>query len=383
MIQDELTGDPGLDRVKIYPRGKKRIYCADFSHNDKHRRVSLKTRNAKEARRLGRRLECQLDEGTYDAPQVPTEIEEVVRRFVSSLATEGRRPKTVTKYRGFLTTFTQFCADQNIHQIKQVTILLVDRFRSLRKLSHHPKSMFNEGVMLKSFFRWAKLRKFVLFSPMEEMTFKRPAPQPRSGPTLEQIDQVLATAREQRRTLLAVLAFTGMRAGELQRLQVIDVDLAGNWIQVVSREGIETKTGLSRKIPIHSRLRPYLTAVTIDRRRWFFESAASKKYPDGGHWISGKHLNEDFLEILRRLGIPAGRDAGFTIHSLRHSFETICVNAGIPQRVIDTWLGHRSDTSMASVYYLLSDDESQKFMSRVPFGTGTPAADAGDTEVGS
>ena len=61
------------------------------------------------------------------------------------------------------------------------------------------------------------------------------------------------------------------------------------------------------------------------------------------------------------------------MHSLRHFFETFTVNAGTPQRVIDTWLGHRSDRSMASVYYKLSDTDSQKFMTQVPFGPGQQA----------
>ena len=34
---------------------------------------------------------------------------------------------------------------------------------------------------------------------------------------------------------------------------------------------------------------------------------------------------------------------------------------------------------MASVYYKLSDEDSQKFMKKVPLGTGAPAADAGNT----
>jgi hypothetical protein len=33
---------------------------------------------------------------------------------------------------------------------------------------------------------------------------------------------------------------------------------------------------------------------------------------------------------------------------------------------------------MAAVYYKLSDVDSQAFMDEVPFGEGTPAADAGD-----
>jgi hypothetical protein len=34
---------------------------------------------------------------------------------------------------------------------------------------------------------------------------------------------------------------------------------------------------------------------------------------------------------------------------------------------------------MGSVYYKLSDAESQAFMLQVPLGTGAPAADAGNT----
>ena len=68
------------------------------------------------------------------------------------------------------------------------------------------------------------------------------------------------------------------------------------------------------------------------------------------------------------------------MHSLRHFFETFTVNEGIPQRVVDTWLGHRSDRSMAAVYYRLKDEDSQTFMAKVPFGAGLPAAGAGEEE---
>ena len=82
-------------------------------------------------------------------------------------------------------------------------------------------------------------------------------------------------------------------------------------------------------------------------------------------------MNERFQGVVSRLGMPVGRNNdGFVIHSFRHFFERVCVNAGIPQRVIDTWLGHRSDKSMGSVYYSLSEPESQAFMTKVPFSNG-------------
>ena len=256
---------------------------------------------------------------------------------------------------------------------------LVDKYRAFRKPDLSMKSMHNEAVMLKSLLKWAKQRKYLKENPLAEMKFERPKLEPRGGPTRAEVERILKTAFEPRLSQYAVLAFTGMRSGELQRLRVEDIDLKANWIHILSREGAETKTGYSRKVPIHAKLKPFLEALP-KTGPWLFTAPRSRKYPEGGHWINTKHLNEDFSKLLTAAGVAAGRKTGgFSIHSLRNSFETICVNAAIPQRVVDTWLGHRSDKSMASVYYKLSDEESQSFMLKVPLGTGEPTADAGKT----
>ena len=52
------------NRVRIYPRGMKGIYCADFWAEGKHCRVSLKTRNRKVAVDRAVALAGSLQEGT-------------------------------------------------------------------------------------------------------------------------------------------------------------------------------------------------------------------------------------------------------------------------------------------------------------------------------
>jgi integrase len=168
-----------------------------------------------------------------------------------------------------------------------------------------------------------------------------------------------------------------MRAGELQRLRSNDIDFDANWIYVRSRPGAETKTRESRQIPIHQRLRFILASLPRTKGPWVFNSEPSKKYPAGDHMVNVKRLNEQFQRVVKGLGLLTGREAGFTLHSLRHFFETFAVNAAIPQRVVDTWLGHRSDKSMAAIYYKLSNEESQRFMVKVPFRKGSPSAEAG------
>ena len=78
--------------------------------------------------------------------------------------------------------------------------------------------------------------------------------------------------------------------------------------------------------------------------------------------------------------MPVGRDAGFVVHSLRHFFESFTVNASIPQRMVNTWLGHRSDRSMAAVYYRLRDDDSRSFMAKVPFSPNSSGSTVANKE---
>jgi hypothetical protein len=92
--------------------------------------------------------------------------------------------------------------------------------------------------------------------------------------------------------------------------------------------------------------------------------------PDGDHHVNTKHVNEDFEKVLKKLNISVGKkNRGFTLHSLRSSFKTICINASIPREVVDIWQGHASRRpTAADGYYKLSDEKSQEFMAKVPFG---------------
>jgi integrase len=373
---------PVGEHVTIYPRGVKRTWVADFWRDGRHCRISLRTSNKKIATQRALKLEVELAEGSYRAPPPPTPIREAVDDYLLFLETEHQARKTLVKYRGSLNLLIRFLAEQHVTRLSQFTLTHFERFRAVRKKEGlHAKTMYTEGTIIKQLFKWARSRKKITENPIAEYGLDKPQLPPRGGPDLEQVNRILAALKEPKLTQIALLAFTGMRAGELQRLKPEDVDLKGNWIAIESRPGLETKTRLSRRIPIHARLRPLLVKLPKGQRPWLFTAGASTRYPDGDHHINIKRLNEDFLKVLTRLGLPAGRDGnGFTLHSLRHFFETFAVNSGIPQRVIDSWLGHSSDQSMAARYYKLSDKDSQAFMKKVPFGTGKPAADAGVKE---
>ncbi len=357
------------ERITIYPRGAKKIWCADFWQDGVHRKASLKTSNKKIAIERATKLAAELTGGTYQKPPKPISMEEVIEDYLTYQQTEDRARKTLVKYRGVFKLFLAYLECHRITQLGQVTAGHFDRYRAERKETRHRKTIYCEGVIIKQLFKWAKSRKLITENPLVDIKLNKPPSEAKAGPSLEELNRILSDAEEPLRSHLAVLAFTGMRAGELQRLRPDDIDLPGGWVHIRSLPGAETKTRESRKVPLHPRLRAILEALATTRRPWLFCATPSKKFPNGDHNISVKRMNEQFTRLVEELGMPAGRPTGFVIHSLRHFFETFTVNAGIPQRVIDTWLGHRSDKSMASIYYRLLDEESQRFMTKVPFAT--------------
>jgi integrase len=363
-------------RVTIYPRGKKRIYVADFHFDGRHCRMSLSTTNKKTATEKAIAIEHDLMNGCFNLenrqkeqkmPEPQISIETVSRDYVAYLKTEGRRRKTVVKYEGILRVFTKFANENGVSEIGKIDLLLVDRYRTYRQPHLSDKSMFHKGSLLKRFLSWCVERQLLARNPLADRTFRPPKAKPRGGPALAQIDSILAASTKVRRPIIAVAAFAGLRIGEISRLRVVDVDFTNNWIHVVSRPGYETKSGDSWKVPLHPRLRKILEHLPRAGTGWFFSAQPSCKYPQGDHHINPKHANEDFAKVLKQQGIASGRDAGFTFHSLRASFKTICINSGIPKEVVDTWQNHGPDRA-ASHVYKLTDDESQRFIRLTQFG---------------
>lgn len=366
------------NRVKIRKRGKKGTWIAHFHYDGDHRKKSMKTTNKKVAIERAIKLENELQDGTYQSSDSEIKIKEAIERYIECLKTAKKARKTVVRYLGILTKLCEFSEKKKKRLLKQITATLFDQFRAVRNSEVSTRTLYHEGTICKTFLYWCVSRGLLKQNPLEKVKLNKPKPRLRPSPSLQDVQKILNDSTAGQKILYETLAYTGMRSGELRTLRKEDVDLKQNWIHVVSREDAErTKTGESRKIPIHPELRKLLEKRSAAPGPWYFTAEPSNRYPAGDHWINPKKLNERFLGVAERVKLPTGRDAlGYTLHSLRHFFETHCVNQGIPQRVIDTWMGHQSDRSMAAVYYHLSDEDSQAFMQRVDFTL--PSTDSDD-----
>lgn len=382
--------------MTIYPRGKKRIYVADFHYCGQHRRQSLRTANRKLATERAVALEAELQQGTFgqrpqqplvvSAPSSPHLLDEAREAYIKDKIADGTQPKTWKKYDGTLREFNSFCAENGRKHLDQVTLGVIDGYKQKRAITKvrgktlSKTQQYHDLSLLKRFFAWCRERNMLTDDPLAKQRFSRPPlRRHKSPPTLAQVDTILAALPARIQAPVAVLALTGMRSANCRHLLGEDVDLRGGWIHVRSREGARTKVGNEWSVPIHPRLAAVLKMLPPATGRYLFTAPPSRMYPAGDHWINIKHINDDFVEIVKKLGLPAGRETGFTIHSLRHFFKSFCLSHNVPRNYVDAWQGHRSIKTASDLYVHPFDDESLRLMSQVPFGDGKPAADAGES----
>ena len=172
--------------------------------------------------------------------------------------------------------------------------------------------------------------------------------------TDEELERILATAKGEVRTLIVIGLYTGMRMGDCARLKVSDV--VGDTVSVVT-----SKTGAKVCIPLHPVLKQVLTSSCVEDG--YFTPSIAQRYIRG----DTVGITRMVLGVLSKCGIEtsyleevSGRRRplrGF--HSLRHTFVSRCVSAGIPNHIVQALVGHAS-AKMTEHYTHLTDADFLK-----------------------
>lgn len=371
------------DGLTIYRRGSRGTWTADYhfvapNGFRRHGRTSLRTANRRVAEQKARKLLERLERNEVGTEPEPVTVAEAANRYVKSKETEGRARKTLLKYRGELEGFASYLDETHrVTALRAVTAHHCDAYKAHRheKNKLDTYTLYNLMIVLKTFFKWCHGRRLLVVNPLAE--FKVPKVRRRRHPASapEQVKAILTLAEEWLFAVLATLAFTGLRIGELRELRPQDVDLGLGVIRVRFRDGWRPKTGASeRDVPIHRRLLNILKSVKAGTR-YFFTAPRSRQFPAGGNHINERDVNELFQKLAVRCGYVVGRKVqGLTLHSLRKYWKTFCLDSGVPKAMVDVWAGHEDEEEMDTFYYdhgSASADahaKSKQWMERVPFG---------------
>jgi integrase len=157
-------------------------------------------------------------------------------------------------------------------------------------------------------------------------------------------------------TLIGLLSVTGLRVGEVIRLDRADLAVERGVLVVRN-----SKAGKTRHVPLHASTTAALSAY-LRRRDQLFARASSPALfiSTTGTRLRGGNLRTVFVVLLERAGLPPRRQRlGPRLGALRHSFavQTLLdwyatdVDVGARLPVLSMYLGH---VSPASTYWYLS-----------------------------
>ena len=146
--------------------------------------------------------------------------------------------------------------------------------------------------------------------------------------------------------LIKVLLYTGVRVGELVKIQLADVDLGQCLIRITAGKG-----GKDRQVPFppsfKEALSLHIQAQRTKGATYLFESRWKRGYSERG-----------VRKILARYGEAAGLSHAISPHQLRHFLLTWLKKQGVDDAFIQPYSGHASRQSL-EIYSRLALDDAQ------------------------
>lgn len=220
--------------------------------------------------------------------------------------------------------------------------------------------------LLNRCFKEAVRRGVIINNPMEQV---------RKPKSKKQNAKVRALTVNEQKALISVLSqnnktkykeqmllmlYTGMRMGEINALDVKDVNLTFKTITIrrsVTRDdkehtiiGKTTKTYAGmRTLPLSE---PAVSLLTVYLKTYIPNTENLLFYDYRAHKvITTSQVNMELCRVLKKYSIVDDSIPGkVSLHSLRHTYATRCIESGMPAKVLQILLGHTDIKTTLNTY---------------------------------
>ena len=255
-----------------------------------------------------------------------------VEAYLRHLTHGNRRPRTLYSRFGAIILFLGLIRESGRISLEAITRRDVEAFIE-REQDRGIKitTIRTRLVSVQAFLRYLLEEGIVsaeLFSRRIRLQLPERLPRAMDPDDLRKLLSVIEDIRD--RALILVLLRTGLRIGELLNTKMADVHLQERRIEIYEGE----KNRLGRVV--------YLSDdAVLALRRWFKQRNPGEEYLIYTRTETMSYSTA--RTIFRRYLVQAGlADKGYSLHTLRHTFATEFLNAGMRLECLQVLLGHRS-----------------------------------------
>ncbi len=396
-----------MAHVREVTRKTGRAYEVQWKHGGvkKQRTFSVK----READRFALRVETTIAEGESTEPLVRNTRTFCEVAEASLAASKGKlKPRT---YDGYVQVYRRHVLPHlGSRRISTITNADVEQWiaqlcktATVRKGTPlHPSTVKHAFVAANKVFRYAMKHRLISHNPATGNDL----------PTARRVDSfepMFLTQRELEALaaeldasgpdglMVRVAGYTGLRSGELQALQIRDVNLLRRTLEV-RRTMVRTSEGWvegtpkseksTRTVPLRQTLASQLTDYLATHPRATNPTAPlwpGRHYAGGGEWRGGLDWDKrlDYESFYRNRFRPAAERAGLKglrFHDLRHAAASLFAASGMPIARVTRILGHADTGTMYKVYLHYFPDDFAADMERL-YSFLAPRAATGQTSV--
>lgn len=269
-------------------------------------------------------------------------------------------PRTLEAYHGQFNVLTGWIGRNHPHltNIRDVSQAIADAYVAWRRAASSPNTVNKDLNLFAQAWRLLSVRYGLEYNPWTEEHIARLklAPVRRRNLTAQEVSAVLELATLEQRAAIELALYAAFRLGDVVRMTWSCVDFAGRWITK-----LQHKTARVASVPIADPLLETLKAwrkqVPQDEPH-VFPGLFARLRADG----DTENISESFSRLFRRAGIKTSEKTASgrltplaTFHSLRHTFVTNLMAAGVNPLLVKEAAGHSVMATTAGYTHIGED----------------------------
>lgn len=280
---------------------------------------------------------------------------EILKAYQNHLETEKcMKPRSVKDYVTVASELSKGLSIQDAISYKEIN----DSLRDLKeRFKWSQGTIYKYSICTRHFFRWLQREQYRPDNPYPFAEWKKPRPSVPKFLTQEQFDHIVDDPHltHQETTLLYILWDTGARIGEIAALEQRLVDL--NKMIVNIPYEISKGNYSFRYIPITEMCASLLKSQAgfLNRRgivkSWFINGKGESMTVSG------------LQKVVAAIGLRYRNNLRLSAHQFRHSFGIRMLEKGVPQVIVQKWLGHQT-LQMTSQYVNMDQNSSRRIFDK-------------------